>query len=83
MAQSMGLSRAQVEVLRKCLNESAIADLMDIAGRSNRTKFRNHVLNPLLTAGLVEMTCPDKPRSSKQKYRLTQKGRSVLSREGA
>ena len=27
---------------------------------------------------LLEMTIPDKPRSSKQKYRLTEKGRIVL-----
>ena len=28
--------------------------------------------------GLLEMTLPNKPRSSKQKYRLTAKGRAVL-----
>ena len=36
------------------------------------------MLNPLLNAGLAEMTIPDKPRSSKQRYRLTDKGRQVL-----
>jgi ATP-dependent DNA helicase RecG len=47
-------------------------------GRTNRTKFRDQVLNPLIKNKLVEMTIPDKPRSSKQKYRLTDKGREVL-----
>jgi ATP-dependent DNA helicase RecG len=36
------------------------------------------VLNPLIEAGLIEMTIPDKPRSNKQEYRLTQKGRALL-----
>jgi ATP-dependent DNA helicase RecG len=44
---------------------------------SDRTKFRNHVLTPLLDAGLIEMTIPDKPRSSLQKYRLTEKGKQL------
>jgi len=40
------------------------------------------VLNPLLEEGLVEMTIPDKPRSSRQRYRLTDKGRQVLEEAG-
>jgi len=55
-----------------------LVELMAITGRSDRTKFRHQVLNPLQEAGLVEMTIPDKPRSSKQKYRLTDKGREAL-----
>lgn len=47
---------------------------MAIAGRTSRTKFRNQVLKPLLDAGVIEMTIPEKPRSSKQRYRLTSKG---------
>ena len=47
-------------------------------GRSNRTKFRDQVLNPLIEAGLITMTIPNKPRSSKQAYRITQKGRVLL-----
>jgi len=54
---------------------------MGIAGRSDRTKFRHQVLAPLLEDGLLEMTIPDKPTSSKQKYRLTAKGKAMLGKK--
>jgi len=72
------LSRHQVEILEKCREETGLVDLIAITGRSDRTKFRQQVLNPLLAQGLIEMTIPDKPRSSKQKYRLTAAGRAAL-----
>jgi ATP-dependent DNA helicase RecG len=65
-------------VLQRSLEAQGIAALMAAFGRSNRTKFRDQVLNPLIEAGSIEMTIPDKPRSSKQEYRLTQKGRALL-----
>ena len=74
------LSRDQVAVLRKCFEEQPVTALMELAGRSNRTKFRNQVLAPLLAAGLLELTIPDKPRSSKQRYRLTEAGRAYLTK---
>lgn len=40
----------------------------------------NSILKHLLDSGLLEMTIPDKPRSSKQKYRLTEKGRRFLKK---
>ncbi|MDP6113282.1 MAG: transcriptional regulator [Planctomycetota bacterium] len=64
--------------MRKCLEDQPLVDLMDVAGRSDRTKFRHQVLKPLMDDGIIEMTIPDKPRSSKQKYRLTEVGRRVL-----
>jgi len=75
----LALSRHQVEILRKCNKDTALLDLMGAIGRSDRTKFRHQVLNILLEEGLIEMTIPDKPRSSKQKYRLTDKGRKQLN----
>jgi hypothetical protein len=74
----LGLSRDQALVLTKCTEASSIAELMALVGRSNRTKFREVILNPLLEAGLVEMTQPNSPRSPTQRYRLTGKGRAWL-----
>lgn len=75
----LALSRHQVDILRKCLIAGEIVDLMAIAGRTDRTKFRDQVLKPMLTDGLLEMTIPDKPTSSKQRYRTTDKGKALLA----
>ena len=56
-----------------------MSELATLVGRSNRTKLRNQVLNPLLEAGWLERTMPDKPTSSKQKYRLTERGRRLVA----
>jgi len=50
---------------------------------SDRKFFRERYLNPALEAGWIEMTIPDKPRSSRQKYRLTARGRERLARGGS
>lgn len=47
-------------------------------GLKAEKNFRLVYLRPAIDAGLIEMTIPDKPRSSKQKYRLTGKGRDAL-----
>ena len=76
----LGLSRDQVEIMAKLSSEQGILGLMGILGRTNRTKFRDQVLSPLIEDRLIEMTIPDKPRSSKQKYRLTEKGKKLIAR---
>lgn len=75
-------SRHQVEILEKCREDTGITALMELMQRKDRTKFRQQVLNPLLEAGWIEMTIPDKPRSSKQEYRITPQGRAVLKSHG-
>ena len=75
-------SQHQVEILRICQGEKPLLNLMKAAGRSDRTKFRNQVLKPLIDSGWVEMTRPAKPRSRLQKYRLTDNGRQWLRSKG-
>ena len=72
-----GLSPEQRIVLAQMTDEHDVATLMEWVGRSNRSKFREAVLTPLLALDLVEMTIPDKPNSSKQRYRLTEQGKAV------
>ncbi|NOY58118.1 MAG: cell filamentation protein Fic [Calditrichaeota bacterium] len=53
-------------------------ELQNSLGLKSEENFRKRYLVPALDAGLVKMTIPDRPRSSKQKYRLTEKGQRVL-----
>ena len=51
------------------------AALQDRVGIQHQDHFRLAYLRPALDAGLIEMTSPQKPQSSKQRYRLTAAGR--------
>ena len=69
----------QVERLLRVVKGEVDRDaLQQAVGLKARKNFRQLYLAPAIDAGLIEMTIPDKPRSSKQKYRLTGKGRKVL-----
>ncbi len=46
-------------------------------GLKDRFHFRDAYLTPAIEAGVIEMTIPDKPRGSKQKYRLTGIGQAL------
>ena len=52
---------------------------MDILGLKHWKTFRSNYLQPLLDDGWLERTMPDKPTSSKQKYRLTEQARSLVA----
>lgn len=57
--------------------------LRQASGIRDRKHFRTALLAPLVTAGWLELTIPDKPRSSNQKYRMTAAGRAVLEKVDA
>jgi hypothetical protein len=52
-------------------------ELMNALGLDDRKNFRVNYLNPAMQDNLVEYTIPDKPKSSKQKYRLTNLGHKL------
>jgi ATP-dependent DNA helicase RecG len=79
VATKLGLTPVEIlKVLNLCKDAPKMTDLMEAFSWSDRTKFRNKYLNPLIGEGLLEMTIPDKPQSSLQRYRLTAKGKEWM-----
>lgn len=73
-------SPQQVALLEAATEPRSREELQAVAGIRHRQHFLLEYLRPLLDAGLLEPTIPDKPRSSKQRYRLTEAGREYLKR---
>jgi hypothetical protein len=72
-----------VNKLMKLLNEAGAmgnAALRERLGLKDRLHLREHYVAPAMAAGLIEMTLPEKPNSHLQRYRLTGKGRAMLTR---
>lgn len=57
--------------------EYSISELMRFMKLTHKPNFRKNYLQPAIELGLIEITIPEKPSSSKQKYRLTSKGKSL------
>ncbi len=69
----------QVRALLKTAMTSCTREqLQAVSGIRDREHFRKQYLAPLLEAKLLEMTIPDKPRSSLQQYRTIPAGRAAL-----
>ena len=73
LGTKQGLSLDHLKILKNCKNESSANELMQILNRTNKSKFKNAIINPLVENGFLELTNPDKPKSPIQKYRLTSK----------
>ncbi|WP_321429214.1 Fic family protein [uncultured Methanolobus sp.] len=53
-------------------------DIMTALGLKDEKHFREKYQQIGIATGVIEMTVPDKPESSKQKYRLTNAGKKLL-----
>lgn len=65
-------------LLPLCMVPKTRKELLDLLDLKDREHFRKVYLVPALEGGYIERTIPDKPQSSKQKYRLTEKGKKWL-----
>ncbi len=61
------------------LGRQEIGDLLGLADRKN---MREYYIGPAMEIGAIEYTLPEKPKSRKQKYRLTDLGRKILMEMG-
>ena len=77
----MGDVTPQVEMLLAMLKDGgkSVVEMMKQLGLKDRHNFNERYLKVALSAGLVEMTIPDKPNSRSQRYRLTEKGNFIVS----
>ena len=57
-----------------CTHPRSLKEIMGFLGMKHRPTFMKNVLNPLMGAGLLKRTIPDKPRSRFQKYVAVKKG---------
>jgi len=78
--QVTGQVTEQVAIMLQAACEPrSLKELQSAVGLKHRPHFINAYMEPLLATKWLEMTIPDKPRSSKQRYRTTDLGREVLA----
>jgi len=63
-----------LRLLQVMADEMKRSEIQENLSLKHEDYFREKYLLPALDSGLIEMTIPEKPKSSKQKYRLTEKG---------
>ena len=56
----------------------SMAEILKALGKSDRENLRKNQLKTALELRLIELTIPEKPKSPKQKYRLTRRGIAAL-----
>ena len=68
------LSTVQWVIVKYADTPRSFAELMKKTGYSKRPQFKVTHLEPLIGEGIIRMTIPEKPTSSKQRFVLTEAG---------
>ncbi len=71
------LPKGVARLLKAFKGEMSVLEMMGALKLGGRRNFLEKYLSPAIELGLVEMTQPNSPRSPTQKYRLTEKGKSL------
>ncbi len=59
---------------------ASIAEMLELLGVASKSTLSRRYIRPMMMHNLIEYTIPDKPTSTKQRYRTTEAGRHLLSR---
>jgi ATP-dependent DNA helicase RecG len=69
------------DILKLCVKPHSLLEIMEQLNYKHRTYLRSRYIVPLIEIGLLKLTDPEKPRSSKQKYVTTIKRKEYLAKE--
>ena len=69
-------------MLAACADPKSREKIQKILALADRRHLRKAYILPALEAGWLVMTSPDKPKSSKQRYVITEKGRKMMEELG-
>lgn len=67
--------RQLISIIKEEMTRQEIQDKLNLSDRKN---FIMNYLQPALEVEVIEMTIPDNPRSSIQRYKLTRLGKKIL-----
>ncbi len=65
----VSLSNKQRDIINFCSVPRTTTEIMERLGLSNQTKKRERYITSLVAAGYLQMTNPENPKASNQKYK--------------
>lgn len=70
----------KLKLLDFCREQRSIKEMMTYMNLKHRASFLISYIHPLLQGQLISMTIPDKPKSPRQKYVITERGQKELKK---